>query len=166
MNAAGLVRLFPDLSTNDAIKLLAHARFHRVNRKTLVDQLHCVRSDMVLSPGANFLELARRAIEGESVGRDRQYISLDEGLTDSIQYQIYLESDEEMTDDEREDDDVWVAAQRAMRPEKFARLIADPSLKKTFINMLIRLRDGEFRKNDFARWMPEVLKMREEGVLR
>lgn len=163
MNAAGLVRIFPDLSTNDAINLLTFARFHRVNRKTLVDQLHCVRSDMIM-PGADFITSARRAIEDAATPRDRQHVSLDDGLTDSIEYQIFLERDGR-TEDEKEDEDAWAAAMQSLRPEKFARLIADPALKKTFRNLLIRLRDGDYRKNDFARWMPEIEAMRKNGVL-
>lgn len=164
MNAASLVRIFPDLTTDAAINLLTFARFHRVNRKTLVDQLHCVRSDMIMEPGADFITSARRAIEDAATPRDRQYVSLDDGLTNSIEYQICLERDER-TEDEKEDEDAWAAAMQSLRPEKFARLIADPSLKKTFRNLLIRLRDGDYRKNDFARWMPEIEAMWKSGVL-
>lgn len=73
MSPAQLAQIFPDLTTNDAINLLAHARFRRVNQNTLVDQLHCVRSDMIMEPGADFITLARRAIEDAATSTLRTF---------------------------------------------------------------------------------------------
>lgn len=134
-------------------------------------QIWIAQSDMLLQPNSNFLTMAKRSIVSISRRDDVHTSSIDamkeadDNSFDALENSL-IEASDTASEEEKEAEDARVAAIVGARAGKLDELIADGALKKVFRNFLVRLRDGEIRKNDLQRWMPEVLRMREEGVLR